>query len=67
MAKGKVVADSLIIMLAIGMSIFKTVSCDYASLRAFVVQFNNRIIDLLNKPKYLSIAMDYHVISLGKL
>ena len=37
------------------------------SLQTFVVQFNIRIIDLLNMPKYLSFGMDHRVISLGKL
>ena len=52
---------------------FKTVACDYTSkfdlpcngvvsLQVFVVQFNIRIIDVLKKPKDLSI-----VISLGEL
>ena len=37
------------------------------SLQAFVVQFNIRFIDLLNKPKCLLIVMDHPVISFEKL
>ena len=35
--------------------------------RVFLVQFNIRFIDLLNKPKYLSIVKNHRVISLGKV
>ena len=34
---------------------------------SLVVQFNIRIIDLKNKPKYLSTFMDHRIISFGKL